>query len=186
MKALIPLADGAEDMETVILADVFRRAGWTVVLAGVAGSHAVTCSRKVVVTPDDAWSRIRPEEFDLIVLPGGMGGATTLRAHPGVQETLRKFHAAGKWVGAICAGPLALARAGLLDGHAYTCYPGLQKEIPSGKWKDARVVVDGKLVTSQGPGTCIEFALKLVDLIEGTPASQAVAEGMLVAPSARG
>ncbi len=180
MKALIPLADGAEEMECVILADVLRRAGWTVVLAGVAGGHPVVGSRKVTLVPDDAWQRVRPDEFDLIAIPGGMGGVETLRVHAGVLDAVRRLAGAGKWVAAICAGPMVLAAAGLLKGRMYTCYPGLQAEIPDGTWSPARVVVDGKLVTSQAPGTCMEFALTLIERSDGPEAARRVAGGLVL------
>jgi len=180
MKVLIPLADGCEEMEAVILTDVLRRAGWEVVTAGLSGEN-VTASRGVKLVPDQAWEDINPNDFDMLLLPGGMDGTYALCEHDGVQNALRNFDANGKWIGAICAAPLALCKAGVLTNRAYTCYPGIEKEIGEDfqRWED-RVVVDGNLITSQGPGTAFEFALKIIEVGETRGAADRVRKGLLL------
>ena len=176
------VADGSEELETVAVADVLRRAGSEVFLAGLAGARPVKASRGVGLVPDGAWDPAAADGFDALVVPGGMGGVEALGADTGLLGTIRRFAAAGKWVAAICAGPRVLDRAGVLDGKRYTCYPGLDREfIRSGEWLDEPVVVDGKLVTSQGPGTAVPFALTLAELLEGLDAAQRTAAGMLLA-----
>lgn len=178
MKVLIPLAEGAEDMETAILADVFRRANWQATLAGMAAGP-VRCARGLRLLADAEWGRIDPASFDAIVIPGGSGGVETLRRHAGLREALRRAHAGGKIVGAVCAGPLVLHDAGLLDGRTATCYPGLSEGLTGTDWREDRVVADGNLVTSRGPGTCLEFALEIVARAEGRESAAAIARDLL-------
>ncbi len=178
-RALIPVADGSEEMEAVILVDVFRRAGWEVVLAGIQGGGPITASRGVKLTPDARWETLDLLSFNLLALPGGAGGTQALCKSDGVQEALRIFNIEEIWIGAICAAPLALHRAGVLKNRAFTCYPGTEKEMSRNDRSDDPVVVDGHIVTSQGPGTAIAFALKLIELIDGAEASENVASGLI-------
>jgi 4-methyl-5(b-hydroxyethyl)-thiazole monophosphate biosynthesis len=179
IRALIPIADGCEEMEVVIVADTLRRAGWNVVLAGLHGTAPVTASRKVKIIPDARWEELDLLSFDLIVLPGGAGGTKALCEHDGVQEAIRVFDIEEKWIAAICAAPLALHTAGVLKGRAFTCYPGVEKEMHRSDRSDDAVVVDRNFVTSQGPGTAFAFALKLIELIESPAASEKVCSGLI-------
>lgn len=179
-KVLVPLAPGCEEMEAVILIDVLRRAGVDVVSAGLA-PDVICASRGVRLVADIDWSDLVLSDYEAIILPGGLDGTKALMAHEGVQGALHYFAATDGWITAICAAPAAIEAAGLLAGKEFTCYPGSEQLmetplVPSTE----RVVVDGKMVTSQGPGTAIEFALKLVTLWAGEEAAQSVAEGMLV------
>lgn len=178
-RALIPVANGSEEMETVILVDVFRRAGWEVVLAGIQGDGPVSGARKTKLLPDARWETLDLLSFDLLVLPGGLGGTQALCESDGVQEALRVFNIEEMWIGAVCAAPLALHKAGILENRAFTCYPGVEKEMKRQDRSDEPVVVDEHIVTSQGPGTAIAFALKLIALIDSAEASEAVAGGMI-------
>lgn len=178
-RALIPIANGSEEMEAVILIDVFRRAGWDVVLAGIEGSKSITASRKVKIIPDAQWETLDLLSFDLLVLPGGLGGTEAFCKNDGVQEALRIFDIEELWIGAICAAPLALHQADILSKRAFTCYPGIDKKMRRTDRSDEPVVVDGHIVTSQGPGTAMAFALKLIELIDGAAASEKVASGMI-------
>lgn len=178
-RALIPFANGSEEIETVTLVDVFRRAGWDVVLAGIQGGGPVTASRNVQLVPDEQWEKLDLSTFELIALPGGIGGTKALCENDGVQEALRIFDIEGLWIGAVCAAPLALHTAGVLKKRAFTCYPGIEKEMKRTDRSDDPIVVDGNIVTSQGPGTSMAFALKLVELIDGPAAAQKIADGMI-------
>ena len=179
IRALIPIADGGEEMEIVIVADTFRRAGWNVVLAGLHGTAPVTASRKIKIVPDARWEELDLLSFDLLVLPGGAGGTKALCEHDGVQETIRVFDIEEKWIAAICAGPLALHKAGVLKGRAFTCFPGVEKEMRRTDRSDEAVVVDRNLVTSQGPGTAFAFALKLIELLDSPAAAEKVRSGLI-------
>jgi 4-methyl-5(b-hydroxyethyl)-thiazole monophosphate biosynthesis len=179
IRALIPIADGCEEMEAVIVADTLRRAGWNVVLAGLNGTAPVTASRKVKIIPDARWEELDLLSFDLLVLPGGAGGTKALCNHDGVQETIRIFDIEEKWIAAICAGPLVLHKAGVLKGRAFTCFPGVEKEMHRADRSDDAVVVDRNLVTSQGPGTAFAFALKLIELLDNPAAAEKVRSGLI-------
>jgi 4-methyl-5(b-hydroxyethyl)-thiazole monophosphate biosynthesis len=179
IRALIPIADGCEEMEAIIVADTFRRAGWNVVLAGLNGLAPVTASRKIKIIPDARWEELDLLSFDLLVLPGGAGGTKALCEHDGVQETIRIFDIEEKWIAAICAGPLALHKAGVLKGRAFTCFPGVEKEMHRADRSDDAVVVDRNLVTSQGPGTAFAFALKLIELLDNPASAEKVRSGLI-------
>lgn len=182
MKALIPLANGCEEMEAVILIDILRRADWTVTAAGLTDG-IIDASRGVRLVPDTTWDAIDPADYDLLLLPGGMDGTLALCEHDGVQQALRTFHSAGKWMGAICAAPLALQTAGILNGRPFTCYPGIEQQMPpsvAAGWRDEAVVVDGRLITSQGPGTAFDFSLKVIAECSGASTADAVRKGLLL------
>jgi 4-methyl-5(b-hydroxyethyl)-thiazole monophosphate biosynthesis len=179
IRALIPVAEGCEEMEAVIIADTLRRAGWNAVLAGLHGAGPVTASRKVKLIPDTRWEELDLLSFDILVLPGGAGGTKALCEHDGVQETIRIFDIEDKWIGAICAAPLALHKAGILKGRAFTCFPGVEKEMHRPDRSDEAVVVDRNLVTSQGPGTAFAFALKLIELLDSPSVAEKVRSGLI-------
>ncbi|MFA5687703.1 MAG: DJ-1 family glyoxalase III [Kiritimatiellales bacterium] len=179
MRTLIPIADGCEEMEAVIVTDILRRAKWDVVLAGISGDDPVTASRGVVLIPDAQWDELVLMDFDLIVLPGGLEGTDALCKHDGVQETLRVFDVAEKWIAAICAAPLALHTAGVLEDRVFTCYPGIEKEMGRTDRSDDLVVIDQNIITSQGPGTAFDFALALIEKIDSAEAADAVRAGLL-------
>ena len=179
--ALVPLADGVEEMEAVIVIDVLRRAGWNVVAAGVSASQ-VRASRGVGLLADAVWEAVTPMDYDILVIPGGGPGVKNLCRHKGVLDAIRTFRDAGKPLAAICAGPLVLQEAGILDGVQVTCHPGAADELTATGRREERVVVDGKIVTSQGPGTAFEFALAILTLVDGPEAARAVAPGLVLPP----
>ncbi len=178
-RVIVALANGAEDMEAVIIADVLRRAGWFVPLVGV-GPGMITCSRGVRIEPDEIWDEIDVCNYDIIVLPGGMSGMETLKRDRRVLDLLREFDADGKIIAAICAAPLVLQEAGILTGRRVTCHPGVADGLTATARDSKRVVVDGNIVTSQGPGTAVEFALKLIEVGEDKVAAEAVAKGLII------
>lgn len=163
---LVPLAEGCEELEAVTIIDLLRRAGVKVTVAGLAPGP-VKASRGVVLVPDAELEAVRQREFDMIVLPGGAGGAERLAADPRIQALLREFAAAGRYTAAICAAPKALAAAGLLSGRRATSYPGWLEGVEGVQQCAEPVVVDGRVVTSRGPGTAMDFALSLIELLVG-------------------
>lgn len=178
-RVLIPIANGCEEMETVIAADTLRRAGWDVVLASIQGNGPVTGSRKVRLLPDAVWEKLDLLSFDLLLLPGGMDGVKALCKNDGVQEALRIFDIEEMWIAAICAAPLVLHTAGVLHKKAFTCYPGIEQQMERTDRSDDPVVIDGHIVTSQGPGTAIDFSLKLIELLEGPAAMKSVRDDLI-------
>ena len=188
-KALLLLAEGAEEMEAVIAADVLRRAGVEVTIAATGAGREVTASRGVRLVADALLAEVRPDDFDALVLPGGAGGAKRLAADKRVLEIVRRFAAAKKTVAAVCAAPLVLKAAGVLDGVRVTSHPAVRSDL-HGKTEglkdgrpavcDDRVVEDGVFITSQGPGTTMEFALAIARRLVGEEAARKVAEGLIL------
>ncbi len=177
---LIPLAEGFEELEAVTVIDLLRRAGVAVVTAGLqAGS--ITASRGVVILPDATLDAVLSQDFDMIVLPGGLPGAHHLRDDLRVQAILKRHAAAGAYTAAICAAPVALAQAGLLVGKTATSYPGFVEKLTIADFTHSTeaVVVDGKIVTSRGPGTAMDFALTLIELLCGKAQRDQVEAGLV-------
>lgn len=177
---LIPLAPGFEDLEAVTLIDLLRRAGIEVVTAGL--QHGlIQGSRGTRIEPDAYLDDVLARNFDLIALPGGLPGAEHLRDDARVQSLLKQMAAAGRYTTAICAAPMALAEAGLLAGRKATAYPGVLDTLKLADTLSLNqaVVVDGKVVTSQGPGTAMDFALTLIELLAGNASRQQVEAGLV-------
>lgn len=181
---LVPLAQGCEELEAVTIIDLLRRAGITVTTAGL-DAQPVKASRGTVLIPDTTMDKVMAQHFDMMVLPGGLPGADHLRDDPRVQQKLKETAAQEKYVAAICAAPRALAQAGLLNGRRATSFPGSLEGSPAENlhYVTTPVVVDGKVVTSRGPGTAMDFALTLIELLLGHEARVKV-EGPLQRPAA--
>jgi protein DJ-1 len=160
--ALVVLAEGSEEMEAVISIDVLRRGGIDVTVAGVDGTEPIRCSRGVIVTPDVALDSV-DADFDVIVLPGGAEGAQRLARSTKVGEILRKQEECGRWVGAICAAPIALQAHRVFENRQLTSHPSVREMLEDwGEYSEHPVVADGNLITSRGPGTAFPFALRIV------------------------
>ena len=167
-RVLIPLANGCEELEAVTVIDLLRRAGIEVVTAGLTDGP-VTASRGVVLIPDRSLDQVLDDDFDMIVLPGGLPGADHLDADPRIHALLQRMAEQERYTAAICAAPKVLLNAGLLDGRKATAYPGVIDGLMTENSQllaDA-VVTDGKVVTSRGPGTAMDFALTLIEQLLG-------------------
>jgi len=167
-RVLIPLANGCEELEAVTVIDLLRRAGIEVVTAGLTDGP-VTASRGVVLIPDRSLDQVLDDDFDMIVLPGGLPGADHLDADPRIHALLQRMAEQERYTAAICAAPKVLLNAGLLDGRKATAYPGIIDGLMTENSQllaDA-VVTDGKVVTSRGPGTAMDFALTLIEQLLG-------------------
>ncbi len=163
---LIPIASGCEELEAVTLIDLLRRAGITVTVAGLEAGP-VTASRGVVLLPETTLDQVLNQDFDMVVLPGGLGGAQQLEADQRIARLLRQMTEQGRFVAAICAAPRVLASAGLLKNRKATAYPGILDGHPEIQVSSAAIVRDGTFVTSRGPGTAMDFALNLIDILCG-------------------
>jgi len=163
---LVPLAPGCEELEAVSVIDLLRRAGVEVVTAGL-DEAPVHASRGTVLLPDVPLDAVKDREFDMIVLPGGQPGANNLAADQRIRDILTRMAKAGRYTAAICAGPKVLAGAGLLDNRRATSFPGAIDEsaIPGLDYSTEAVVTDGTVVTSRGPGTAMDFALHLIEIL---------------------
>ena len=166
MKIIVPLAEGFEEIEFSTIVDILRRAEIEVIVAGLK-KGLIQGARKVKVMPDTFIDRINSDDFDVIVLPGGYPGFENLGKDKRVLNLIQKMDREGKYITAICGAPSVLSRAGILKGKKATIYPGIKDKLQDSQYIDERVIVDGKIVTSQGPGTAMEFALKLVEILAG-------------------
>jgi len=184
---LVCLAHGSEETEAVTTIDLLVRAGLNVVTASVEsdGSREIVCSRGVRLLADAPLVEVADNDFAAIVLPGGLKGAETFRDSPLLVETVRQFHLSDKIVAAICAAAgTVLVPHDLFPVGNMTGFPGLKETIPAEKWMERRVVWDPrvKLLTSQAPGTAMDFALKLIDLLVGKEMARDVAAQLMLAP----
>ena len=164
----ILLATGFEEAEALIPADLLRRAGIDTALAALEGEF-VEGGHGITVKADLPLEAVKPEQGDMIVLPGGALGYRNLGASPAVEELVKTAAADGLWVAAICAAPTLLGRWGLLEGKKAMCYPGMEGQL-TGAWVPAEIPVirDGNIITSRGAGTAFDFGLKLVEVLAGS------------------
>ncbi|MFO1371726.1 MAG: DJ-1 family glyoxalase III [Candidatus Competibacteraceae bacterium] len=163
---LVPLAQGCEELEAVTIIDLLRRANVTVVVAGLEAGPVIA-SRAVVLLPETTLDQVLDQDFDMVVLPGGLGGAQRLEADQRIAVLLRRMAEQGRYVAAICAAPKVLASAGLLNYREATAYPGILDGQTEIRLSSAAVVRDGTFITSRGPGTAMDFALTLVEILCG-------------------
>jgi protein deglycase len=174
---LVPLAQGCEELEAVTIIDILRRAGITVVSAGL-DAQPVRASRGTVLLPDTTLDEALKHSFDMVVLPGGQPGTNNLKADQRIIALVQHMAQQDKYVAAVCAAPAVLAAAGLLDGKRATSFPGALDGYPKVQQRQASVVEDGKLVTSRGPGTAMDFALTLVERLAGRTRRDEVEAGL--------
>ncbi|XP_021287580.1 LOW QUALITY PROTEIN: protein DJ-1 homolog B [Herrania umbratica] len=177
---LVPIADGSEEMEAVITIDILRRAKANVVVASVGDNLEILASRKVKLVADMLLDEAAKLSYDLIVLPGGLGGAQAFANSDKLVNLLKKQMQSNKPYGAICASPaLVLEPHGLLKGKKATAFPAMCNKLSDQSFIDNRVVVDGNLITSRGPGTAMEFALAIVEKFFGRQKAIELAKVML-------
>ncbi|MFA6061066.1 MAG: DJ-1 family glyoxalase III [Gallionella sp.] len=176
--ALVLFAAGSEELETVTVVNILRRAGVTVTLAGLSDG-ALKGSRGITLQPDTTLDAVLNDDFDMLVLPGGMPGTRHLQADTRVLKLAQDMAKHGKYVTAICAAPMVLATAGLLAGKRATCYPTCLDEFPGVQLQTTAVVEDGKLITSRGPGTAMDFALTLAERLAGKVRRDEVEAGLV-------
>lgn len=178
-RVLVPLAQGCEELEAVTIIDLLRRAGIEVVTAGL-DNNPVKASRGVVLIPDTTLDDALKQDYDLVALPGGLPGADYLNEDPRIQALLKKMTSENKFTAAICAAPKVLASAGLLDGKRATSFPGtLEKlNLSNTTIETDSVVQDGKVITSRGPGTAMDFTLTLIENLSGKEKRQEIEAGL--------
>lgn len=179
-KVLVPLAEGCEELEAVTIIDLLRRAGIEVVAAGLQPG-IVRGSRGTRLVPDMTLDAALHENYDMVAMPGGMPGAKHLREDPRILNLLKNMAGEGKYTAAICAAPTVLAEAGLLKGKKATSYPGFLDKmvLPDTHFVTDAVVRDGKVLTSRGPGTAMDFALALIEALSGRETRDQVEAGLV-------
>lgn len=178
-KVYVFLANGFEDIEALIPVDVLRRGGVEVVTVSVVeGSQIVETSHRVQVIADAMFDDCDFSDADLLVLPGGMPGASNLNNHEGVRQALLKQNAAGKRVAAICAAPLVLGGLGILRGKQATCYPGFEQTLEGATYTGELCTTDGNVTTGEGPAAAFPFAYELLKQLKDADTAHQVATGM--------
>jgi len=163
---LVPLAQGCEELEATTIVDLLRRAEVGVVTAGL-DDKPVRASRGMVLVPDTTLDEALKQEYDMVVLPGGLPGADHLNNDPRIRALLSHMAASDRFTAAICAAPKVLASAGLLKGRKATSFPGVLDAFEELDYSSDPVVRDGKVITSRGPGTAMDFTLELVEILAG-------------------
>ena len=178
-RVLVPLAQGCEELEAVTIIDLLRRAGIEVISAGL-DDQPVKASRGVVLIPDTTLDEALKQDYDLVALPGGLPGADYLDQDDRIQHLLQKMAAENKFTTAICAAPKVLASAGILEGKRATSFPGTLERLALANTtlETNPVVQDGKVITSRGPGTAMDFALALIENLAGVKKRQEVEAGL--------
>jgi 4-methyl-5(b-hydroxyethyl)-thiazole monophosphate biosynthesis len=173
---LVPLADGFEEIEAFAPIDLLRRAGVEVTTAALADGIHVTGRSGITAHADTPLAAVLARDFDLVFLPGG-AGVKHLRADARVRDLILKQHAAGRWLAAICAAPVVLHDCGLLTGRRYTAHFSVANELPAILAAE-RIVTDGKITTSRGAGTAVDFGLHLVGLLTGAEKSADISKAI--------
>lgn len=179
MKVLVPLAEGFEEIEAVSIIDVLRRAGIEVVTAHLE-KNPVEGSHGICINAERPLFECTADAFDAMFLPGGMPGSENLKKSDVIISLLRGLHAQGKLVGAICAAPIVLGHAGILQGKKATCYPGFENELAGAVVLNQPVVADANVVTGKGAGCAIPFALEIVGLLKGKSAKDTIKNNLQV------
>ena len=177
-KALVPLAPGFEDIEAVSIIDVLRRGQVEVVVAAIGDDLLVRSAHGIAIKADALWAQVAENEYDAIILPGGGEGTKNLSEFSPLAERLRRQKSEEKLVCAICAAPTVLEAAGVLEDEDVTCYPSCAPQMAR-PVQQVPVVVDGLVITGQGPGAATLFALAVLANLEDERAAHAVANGMI-------
>ena len=180
MSVYVHLATGFEELEALSPVDVLRRGGVDVKTVSVMKEKTVIGSHGIPVTADLLFEEAQYDSCDMIVLPGGLPGATNLGAHEGLCKKILEFYASGKYTAAICAAPMVFGALGILEGKKATIYPGMEAELKGAEATGELVVMDGTVITGKGPGAALPFALKLLALLKDQETADSVKSGMLI------
>lgn len=172
-------AEGFEEIEALTVVDVLRRADCEVKTVSITDSRLVMGRSGIKVETDIFFDEADHSSCEMIVLPGGLPGATNLELHEGLTEQIKSFETSGKKIAAICAGPRILGAHGVLEGRRATIFPGSEKYLVGAKPTHENVTVDGNIITGKGPALAMEFALKLVEELKGKQKAEEVAGGLL-------
>ena len=174
------MANGFEDIEALIPVDVLRRGGVDIKTVSIDDNNIVESAHGVQMVTDLTFEEAEPmlKDADLLMLPGGMPGATNLNEHEGLKKALVAQAEAGKMVSAICAAPLVLGGLGILKGKRATCYPGFEQTLEGAEYTEDLWTIDGNIITGEGPAAALPYAYSLLALLVSEEAAREVAEGM--------
>ncbi|MDR0506500.1 MAG: DJ-1/PfpI family protein [Dysgonamonadaceae bacterium] len=178
-KVFIFLANGFEETEAVTTIDLLRRGGLDAISVSVSDKKEVTGAHGISVIADNLFSEVDFSQGEMLVLPGGMPGASNLNSHSGLKNILNQYAAENKKIAAICAAPLILGGLELLQGKQATAYPGFENTLLGAHFVEKAVVKDGNIITGRGPGLAIDFGLAIVEELLGKKKADEVASGLL-------
>lgn len=182
MKVCLYLADGFEEIEAISVVDVLRRAEIKVEMVSIMGKKEVMGAHNIPIITDHLFESIDHGMVDMMILPGGGQGTKNMGDHSGLTAQITKQVKDEKWLAAICAAPTILGKLGLLQGKKATCYPGCEPELTGADLSvAASVILDGKIITSRGPGTSLDFSLKIVEVLQGPVVANRLKEQMIIA-----
>lgn len=179
-KIAVHLAEGFEEIEAISIIDVLRRAKIKTTVVSVTKNLEVTGSHEIKIVADKLFNDVNYELIDMIVLPGGMPGASNLDEHPGLREQILIFHESKKMLGAICAAPLVFGNLGILKNKKATCYPGFENQLHGAIATGENIEVADNIITAKGAGVAIKFALKIVEILKGKNLADELAVKMIV------
>lgn len=179
-KIAVHLANGFEEIEAISIIDVLRRADLDVVTVSITGKLEVNGAHQIKVLADTLFESVDYSDIYMIVLPGGMPGASNLNAHEGSKTQIVKFNNENKQLAAICAAPIVFGNLGILEGKEAVCYPGFESHLKGADILQVPVVDAGNILTGRGPGVAIQFALKIVEKIVSSEKAELIASQMLV------
>ncbi|MBN2040014.1 MAG: DJ-1/PfpI family protein [Spirochaetes bacterium] len=179
MKIIVPLAEGFEEIEAVTIIDVLRRAGIDAVSVYL-NENPVKGAHSIYIAADENIKEIKSEDFEGIILPGGMPGSENLKNNINVIKLLKEINGRKGLVSAICAAPMVLGHAGLLNGKKAVCYPGFEKYLQGAVPADSPFVKDGNIITGKGPGCAMDFALEIVSELKDDSLKSSLAKSMQV------
>jgi protein deglycase len=180
MSAYVHLAKGFEEIEALTVVDVLRRAGIDTKTISVTEDYMVTGAHGISVKADLLFEEASYDECSMLILPGGMPGTKNLEDHQGLIDQIKNFSTEKKWIAAICAAPMILGGLGLLKGKTAVIYPGMEAHLTGANIGRNNVEIDGRIITSKGPGTAMEFALVLVEVLKDKEMARALKSAMIL------
>lgn len=166
MKVLVTLATGFEEIEAITVVDILRRVEIDVTTAYL-DENPVIGSHNISINADKCLSDLKSDDFDCIILPGGLPGSENLKNDDTVISFVKNINSRGGYVAAICAAPIVLGHAGIVEGKNATCYPGFEGAMKGANYTSQPAEVDGNIITGKGPGCSIPFALEIVKALKG-------------------
>ncbi|MDP4270711.1 MAG: DJ-1/PfpI family protein [Bacteroidota bacterium] len=179
-KCYVFLAEGFEETEAITIIDVLRRGQLIVDIVSITGKKEVTGAHGIKVLAEKLFEETSYEDGTMLILPGGMPGSNNLNSHSGLKKLIQSYDEAGKYLGAICAAPLVFGGLGLLKGKEAICYPGFEDRLVGATISDKNTVFAGRVITSKGIISAVEFGLAIVKELQGAEICRNVADGLLV------
>ncbi len=176
----VHFAEGTEEIEFVTIIDLLRRSSLDAVSVSITGKTKVTGAHGIIIETDTTFEEANYDDCDMIVLPGGMPGTLHMAEHSGLTDMIKSFNEKGRSLAAICAAPMVFAGCGILSGKKAVIYPGMEEYLGDAEVSDKRVQTDGNIITSQGPGTAMEFALEIIRTVKGSAASDEIKKELLM------